>query len=133
MRPALLALAGPLREEVSELALVEPYERRLDIGVGGEVMEALGACLELGDRLGTSQHQHGEHGRLGREEVERLVEEVAVFRDTRAGPRRRARPADLTEPLRCRAYLRLVVVDDRLAVRRLVAGEPQRVQRQRIL
>ena len=41
-------------------------------------------------------------------------------------------PAALAEPLRGLAHGRLVVVDDRVAARRLVAGQPQRVEGQRI-
>src|SRR5437588_5919322 len=46
---------------------------------------------------------------------------------------RQACEAVATEPLRRLSYRRLVVVGDWIAVGRLVAGEPQRVERERIL
>ena len=64
---------------------------------------------------------------------ERLVEQVAVL--VRSGCRGSSRGAPKPRwpsALRRLAHGRLVVVDDRIAVRRLVARQPQRVERQRI-
>src|SRR5262245_8471112 len=133
MRPTLLPLPRPPRQEMGELALVQAAQRCFARAVAGEVVQAFRACLQLGDRLRAAEHEYAEHCRLRREQVERLVEQVPVLRDARARARRQACPADLTEALRRGAHSRLVVVHDGLTVRRLVAREPQRVERQRIL
>jgi hypothetical protein len=64
-----------------------------------------------------------------RVEPERLVEQVAVLGRAAAVAAGEPRPAAAAEPVQRVADRRLVVVDDRVAVRRLVAGEPQRVER----
>src|SRR5262245_37492937 len=100
MRPTLLPLPRPPRQEMGELALVQAGQRRFDLAVAGEVVQACRACLQLGDRLRAAEHEYAEHCRLRGEQVERLVEQVPVLRDARARARRQARPADLTEALR---------------------------------
>jgi hypothetical protein len=48
-------------------------------------------------------------------------------------PARKARPAPTIEPIKPSTDRSLVIVDNRFAVRRLVCGKPQRIQRERIL
>src|SRR5258708_39302327 len=57
---------------------------------------------------------------------------MAVLRGPTSRPAREARPALAIEPVERPANLALRVVDDGFAVRRLVTGEPERVQRERI-
>ena len=90
-------------------------------------------CLSSPGVCGAAQQQHAQDGLLVGRDPERLVDEVAVLRRAAAAAARVADPAPAAEPLQRGAQRRLVVVDDRIAVRRLVAGESQRVERQRVL
>ncbi len=95
-------------------------------------MQAVGALLELARRLRAAEHEHAEDGDLVVGEPERVLHELAVLDAAAALTRREPRPLLAPEALQRLADRLLVVVDDGLAVRRLVAGEPQRVQRQRV-
>jgi hypothetical protein len=97
-----------------------------------ERVEPLAAALQLAGSLGAAQEEHGDERELGRHEVECLLEEVAVLRHAAARAAGEARPAAPGELVDGGADLRLVVAHDGLAVRGLVAREPQRVQRERI-
>ncbi|HWM64725.1 MAG TPA: hypothetical protein VNP96_12145 [Solirubrobacterales bacterium] len=99
---------------------------------GGEVSEtvkAIGALLQLTRGLRAAQHQDGEQRELGLVETEGVVEQVAVLAGSAAGAAGEARPAAQGEPPQRLDHGRLVVLDDRIAVGRLVAGQPQRVER----
>ena len=96
-------------------------------------MQALAARAQLGDGLRAAQEQHGEHRLLVGRDGQRLVEQVAVLRRAAARRARVPRPAPAAQALERVAQHRLVVVHDRVAVRRLVAREAQRVERQRVL
>src|SRR5476649_1924214 len=128
IRPALLPLPGQAREQLRELPRVEPRERRRHLAAAGEAVQPLTARLQLGYRLRAPQEEQREQCRLSGVEPQRLVEELAVLHRARTSAGREPRPPEVAEPLRGRLHLRLVVVDDRLAVRRLVAREAQRVQ-----
>ena len=95
-------------------------------------MQAVGALLELARGLRAAEHEHAEDGDLVVREPERLLHELPVLDAAAALPRREPRPLLPPEALQRLADRLLVVVDDGVAVRRLVAGEPQRVQRQRV-
>ena len=98
-----------------------------------EPVEPLRPLLELAGRLRATEHQDAEHcGRVPLE-PELLVEELPVLRRPAPGPARDACPAASGEALQGVVDLPLVVVDDRVAVRALVAGEPERVERERVL
>ena len=66
-------------------------------------------------------------------EAERLVEQVLVLDRARGRPARQRRPLAPPQPVQRRADRRLVVVHHRVAVGRLVARQPQRVERERVL
>ena len=79
-----------------------------------------------------AEHQHGEERDLRRDAAERVVEQVAVLGDPAAGAAREPHPAAAREVVECR----------RISARRSrrpdrgsspVAGEPERVQRKRVL
>ena len=131
--PAILLLARATADVAHELALGERIERRVEVVEAGERMHALGALLELAGRLRAAQQQHAQDGLLIDRDPERLVDEMAVLRRAAAAAARVADPAPAAELLQRGAQRRLVVVDDRIAVRRLVAGQSQRVERQRVL
>ena len=98
-----------------------------------EPVEPLRPLLQLAGRLSTAEHQDAEHrGRVALE-PELLVEELPVLRGPAPRPARDACPAASGEALQGVVDLPLVVVDDRVAVRALVAGEPERVERERVL
>ena len=132
LRVALLLLAGPPFEAHRQLALDQPLEGLLHLRQGGERVQPVGALLQLARRLRTAEHEHAEDRDLVVCEPERLLHELPVL--DRAAPltRREPRPFLAPEPLERIADHLLVVVDDGVAVRRLVAGEAQRVERQRI-
>ena len=129
---ALFLLPGPARELLDVAALDQPPERRLHRTEVLEVVQALAALLQLARRLRAAQHQHAEQRELVGREPERLVEQVAILRRARAVAARKPRPAAAVGALQRVLDDALVVVDDRGAVRRLVAREPQRVERERI-
>ena len=95
-------------------------------------MQPVGALLQLAGRLRAAQHQHAEHRDLVVGEPERLLHELPVLHRAAALARREPRPLLAPEPLQRVADRLLVVVDDGVAVRRLVAGEAERVERQRV-
>ena len=130
--PAGLLLPRAPVEANDQAALRERVEQRLELVDRGELVQTLGALAQLARRLGSAQHQHGEHGELGPAERQRLVEQMAVLRGAAAGTAREPRPAATNEPGDGVADRVLVVVDDRLAASRLVGRQAQRVQRQRI-
>jgi len=96
-------------------------------------VETLAPLPQLRRGLRPAQHQHREERDPGVVERERAVEQVAELRGPAAGPAREPRPAAVAEPVQRLADLVLVEIEDRVAVRRLVAGEPERVERERIL
>ena len=57
---------------------------------------------------------------------------MAVLERTAAGSAREPDPAAVRQPLERRPYLRLLVDDDGITVRHLVAREPERVERERV-
>ena len=107
-------------------------QRRLDVGRRVEPVQPLRALLELARRLRAAQHEHGQQRDFCAFERERLVEQMPVLGGAAAGAARESRPALTVEPLEPLPDRRLVVGDHRVAVRGLVAGEPERVQRQRV-
>lgn len=91
-------------------------------------MQTLAPLLRLARCLWSSQHQNGEQRELGRRDADHLIEQVPVLRRAASDAARQPRPAFPREPLESRADGLLVVVDHRIAVRSLVAREPERVQ-----
>src|ERR671925_113943 len=124
---------GKLRDRyVLELAVDQGTERPLHVLERAEPVQALAALLQLAERLRPAEHQRRQERELGIREVERLVEEVPVLDRPASGTAREPHPALPGESLERRPDRRLVVLDDRVAVRGLVASEPQRVQRERV-
>ena len=95
-------------------------------------MQPFGPLLELTERLWPTQHQDGEQRDLLVRKRERFIEQVAVLERAAAGAAREPRPTTMRHPVERRLDLTFFVGNDRLAVRRLIACKPQRVQRERI-
>jgi hypothetical protein len=125
VRVALPALAGAAWQRRREVALDQLAQRGLELLVRLEPVHALGPRAELAGRLWPAQHQHGEERELRRCQAERLVEHLLVLDRARRGPAGQRRPLAPAEPVEGGADGALVVVDDRVAVRRLVAGQAQ--------
>ena len=95
-------------------------------------MHPLGSRLQLAGSLSAAKHQHAQHRELLVRQVQRLREEMPILDRPAARTAREAHELALAEPLDRGTDRRLVVGDDWIAVRRLVAGRPQRVQRERV-
>jgi Swiss Army Knife protein, DSP-PTPase phosphatase domain len=133
MAISLLLLAGAARKPLCEVAPGESVERLVDLLHAREDMEPPGALVQLAGRLGPAQHEDAQHGDLVVGEADRLVEELAILGSAAPGTAGEACPAAPGEPLERLVDLPFVVRDDRVAVRGLVAGEPQRVEREWVL
>jgi len=96
-------------------------------------VEPLRPLLQLARGLGTAQHQDAEDGGLAGSEAELLVEQLPVLRSPAPRPARDTRPAPPRESLEGVVDLALVVPDDRIPIRRLVAGETECVEREWVL
>jgi hypothetical protein len=131
--PPVLALTRPARQLLYELGRLERVERLLDVLDRPVGIEPLDPLLELARRLGAAEHEHGEQRDLRRDAAERVVEQMAELGGTATRPAREPHPAAPGEAVERRPDLRHVVVDDGIAVRRLVAGVPECVQGERVL
>ena len=130
MAVPLFLLPGSPLESLCEVARGEAIERLVDLVRSREGVQPRRALVQLAGRLRAAEHQDAEHRDLVVREPERLVEELAILGSAAAGPAREARPAAPGESLQGLVDLPLVVGDDRIAVRRLVAGQPESVQRE---
>ena len=133
MSVTLLLLPGATAEARDETTGGEAVERLVDAVEPGERMQPLRALVELAGRLGAAEHEHAENRRLVGRKPDGLVEELPVLRRPASGAAREPRPATPRQSLERLVDLALLVGDDRLAVRRLVAREPEAVQGERIL
>ncbi len=129
---ALLLLARPALQALDQLALDQRRERLVHGGEVAEGVHALGALLELARRLCAAQHQHADNRLLAVLERQRFGEQVSILWRAAARAAGQPREAAAFEAVQRVADRRLVVVDHGLAVRRLVARQAQRVQRQRV-
>jgi hypothetical protein len=114
------------------LVFDQPLEGAAHGGDIGKPVKAVAALFQLTGGLRPAQHQHGHQSGLGRLEAERLVEELAVLGSAAAGAAGQTGPATLRQAPQCLADRCLVVLDDRVPVGRLVAGQPQGVQGERV-
>jgi hypothetical protein len=130
MLPPLFLLAWPTLEPHDQVARGEGVKRFVHLGERREAVQPFAPRLELADRLCAAQHQDREQRALGAGELQRFVEQVPVLDRAARRPAREAHPASRGQALERVADRGLVVVDHGLAVRGLVAGEPERVQRQ---
>ena len=130
---ALLLLPRPAVEALDEVSPDQRVERLEDVAEIVEPVKSLRPLLQLSRRLRAPEHQDAEHRRRVPLEPELLVEELPVLRRPAPRPARDACPAAARQTLQRVVDLPLVVVDDRVAVRRLVAGEPERVESERVL
>ena len=133
MLEAILLLAGPAREPARVVALAQRRQHPVDLGERLELRDPLGAGLELAGRLRAAKQEHGQHPELLAVEPERLLRQVAVFDRAASVPARESREPVQAQPLGGLPHGGLVVGGHRIAVGRLVAGQPERVERQRIL
>lgn len=129
---ALLLLSGAFRVAGDLTALDQALERLVDAGEISEVVKSLTPLLQLARRLRAAQHQHGQQRDLGVIEVKGLVEQMPVLARSAAGAARQAGPTSQGQAAQSLDHFLLVVVDNRLAVGRLVAGEAQGVERKRV-
>ena len=105
----------------------------MNIVEAAKAMQPLRPLLELTWRLGAAEHQDAEHGDLVGREADLRVEQLAVLRGPAPGAARQPGPPPSREALERVVDLALVVEDDRIAVRRLIAREPESVERERVL
>jgi hypothetical protein len=117
---------------LDELALDELLEHLVDLLQRRERVQPLGALLQLAGRLRPAQHEHREDAELAVRDAERVVDQVPVLRCAAAGSAREPDEALAREPSDCLADRLLVVLDDGIAVRGLIACEAERVERQRV-
>ena len=95
-------------------------------------MQPLAALLQLADRLRSAQHQHAEQREFPARKRQRLVEQMAVLECPAARAAREPGPAAVRESVEGGLDLSLLEGHHRIAIRRLVASEPKKVQKQRI-
>ena len=130
VRVALLLLPRPAGQAHHQLALDQPLERPVNLLEVGERVHPVAPLLELAGRLWAAEHQDGHDRLLAIVHRQRFGQEMAVLgRPAAAGQPRQAAPLEAVHRVADRF---LVVVDDRVAVGRLVAGQAQRVERQRV-
>ncbi len=133
MLEAILLLARPAPDPADVLTLDELAQYTLDIVERRQRREPLGAGLELARRLRAPEQEHREHGKFFAVEAERFLREVTVFHCAASVPARQPREPVQAQPLSRVPDRRLVVGRHRVTVRRLIARQPQPVERQRIL
>ncbi len=133
VREPLLLLTRPASEAHDQLALAQPVQDVVHLVEGREGVQPLAALLQLARGLGAAQHQHREHRDLALSEIERLGEELPVLDGAASRSAREPGPAQAAQLLRRDVHRALVVGDDRVAIGRLVAGEAERVEGERIL
>src|SRR5262249_12799914 len=133
LRIPLLLLPGAPRLPLHELPPGEAREHGLDLFEVLEPVQPLSPLLQLTRSLRPAEHQHREERDLLFAQAERLVEQMPELDRPAAGPARKTRPAAAAELVERAPDRRLVVVDDGVPVGRLVAREPERVQRERVL
>ena len=133
MLEAILLLARPAADPADVLAPAERGQHPVHIGESVEPGDPLGARLEFAGRLRTAEQEHRQDREFLAVEPKRLLGQMAVFdRATAVAARKSSEPVQ-AQPLRGIADGGLVVGGHRIAVGRLVAGQPERVERQRIL
>src|SRR5262249_52256589 len=120
------------RVAVDHAPLEQPIERFLYGAELGEAMQSLTALLQLAGGLRSPQHQHRQQRQLLIPNAKRLWQQLPVLAGAAAGPAGKPGPATLRESAKRLADPRLVVLDDGVAVGRLVTGEAERVQRERV-
>ena len=133
LREPVLLLAGPALKPGGVSLPSERLQHFVDPLQGVEPDHPLGPALELSGRLRAAEEEHTQDRQLGLVDAERLLGQMAVL-DRAAGVAagQSGQPV-AREPLGRLTDGVLVVVDDRLAVGRLVAREPERVERQGVL
>jgi len=133
MAVALLLLSRPALEPFDETSRGETLQRLVDLVEPDERMQPSRTLVQLPGRLRPAQHEDTENRNLGAAETDCLVEQLAILRRPAPRATREAGPAAAGEPLKRLMDLALFVGGDRIAVRRLVAGEAESVQRERVL
>ena len=105
------------------ILLGELLESAVDSRERGKLMLPLGAGSELAHRLWAAKHQNREERELAWPDPERLAERVGVLVNTAALSAGRSREAALAQGDHGRRHRALVIVDDGVATRALVAGD----------
>ena len=116
-----------------EVSPRETLEGLVDLVEPGEGAQPPRSLVQLPGGLRPAQQEDAEHRDLVVGEAQRLVEELPVLRGAAPCTARQARPAAPRETLERLVDLRLGVLDDRVAVGRLVAREAQGVEREWVL
>jgi hypothetical protein len=133
MTEAIFLLTRAPAEPADVIAVPKLSEDSLNDGERVQRGHPLGARLQLAWGLRSPQQQDGEHRELLAVQTQAILGEVAVLGDAGGMAARQPRQAVLAQPLRRRKDGVLVIAGHRITVGRLVAGETQRVDRQRIL
>ena len=132
LEPVLL-LAGPAPDAPRVAALAQHGQHPLYVVQRRERRHPLGPRLELARRLRAAEQEHGENRQLLAIEIERLLGQVPVLDGAAAVAAGQPGQPVQAQPLRCLPDRRLVIGGDRVAVGRLIARQPQTIERQRIL
>jgi hypothetical protein len=98
-----------------------------------EAVQTVGAAAQFAGSLRPAQQQHADERGLGAGKVEGLAEPVLVFGDAAIGAAGSAGQTMVFKAAQGQAHFFLVEVHDRFAVRALVAGVDEGVQRERIV
>ena len=115
-----------------ELALDQPLQRLPHCRQTLEAVQALAAALQLARRLRPAQHQHRQQRQFLAVHSERLGQEVTVLAGAAAGAAGETGPPSLRQAPQRLHHRRLVVGGNGVAIGRLVAGQPQRVEGERV-
>ena len=135
MRPAGFLGAGLARQNFYDgrLALGEALQRRIDFAQFVKMVHALGAAAEFAWRLRTAQQQNAHDRRLTAVEVKSFLEAVFEFGDASIEGVGGAREAVLFEAAQGLADGVIIEIHDRIAIRFLIAGVDEGVQREWIV
>ncbi len=127
------AAAGHAGDERLGLAAGEVIEDGFDFFHVGELMHALGAGAEFADGLGSAKHQDAQQGGFAATEIEGFAQAMAVFFDPMARAAEAGGEVLGAEHFEGLLDGRVVVLDDGIAARFLIAGVYQGVERQGIV
>jgi len=128
LRVPLLLLTRTAAETHHELTGDEPLEGLFHLREPGERMKPIAALLQLAGRLRAAEHEHAEDRGLVVRKPDCLLDELPVLDGATALTGGESRPLLAPQPLESVADRLLVVVDNRIAIRGLVARETQRIE-----
>ena len=132
LEPILLLPWTPF-EPRGVAALDEVFDQVLDVFERAHARHAIAARLELARSLRTAQQQDRQDSQLIAAETQRFLGQMAVLDRTAAMATGEARKPIAGEPGGGLPHGCIVVVGHGITVGRLIAGEPEGIERQRVL